>query len=144
MGLIWSQTINGPPAPPPAYAVRIKIAEAVRRSSKGAKADTATAGYASPPELAAIKRRRTNLTQNLMHYVYRLQSIEHPEQKYTGFTSDITKRLEYHNNGQSSHTSKYKPWKLINYFAFDDQQKAMAFEMYLKSGSGRAFTQKHF
>ncbi len=79
-----------------------------------------------------------------MHYVYRLQSIEQPEQRYTGYTSDITKRLEYHNKGQSPHTSKYKPWKLINYFAFEDEQKARAFEMYLKSGSGRAFTQKHF
>ncbi len=79
-----------------------------------------------------------------MFYVYRLQSIEHPEQKYTGYTSDVFTRLKCHNAGQVSHTSKYKPWKLLNYFAFLDEKKAREFELYLKSGSGRAFAQKHF
>jgi len=79
-----------------------------------------------------------------MYYVYRLQSIEHPEQQYTGFTTDIAKRLEAHNNGQVPYTSNYKPWTLINSFAFKDEKKAKAFEHYLKSGSGRAFVQKHF
>jgi predicted GIY-YIG superfamily endonuclease len=78
-----------------------------------------------------------------MHYVYIIQSIEHPEEKYTGFTSNISKRLEFHNAGQVPHTSKYKPWKLINYLAFIDEEKAREFEVYLKSGSGRAFVKKH-
>ena len=60
------------------------------------------------------------------------------------FTEDVLKRLEAHNHGQSSHTSKYKPWKLFNYFAFESEVKAKAFEKYLKSGSGRAFAKKHF
>ncbi len=79
-----------------------------------------------------------------MFYVYRLQSLAYPEEKYTGFTSDILKRLDAHNHGQVSHTSKYKPWKLLNYFTFLDENKAKEFEHYLKSGSGRAFAQKHF
>ena len=79
-----------------------------------------------------------------MHYVYQLLSIEHLNQKYTGFTSDVSKRLDVHNSGQVPHTSKYKPWKLLNYFAFSDEQKAREFEVYLKSGSGRAFAKKHF
>jgi len=79
-----------------------------------------------------------------MYYVYRLQSVESPEQTYTGYTTDIHKRLESHNNGQVPHTTKYKPWKLLNYFAFDNADKAKEFEHYLKSGSGRAFAQKHF
>jgi len=79
-----------------------------------------------------------------MYYVYRLQSIKYSEQKYTGFTSDVFRRLEAHNNGQVTHTSKYQPWKLRNFFAFTDENKAREFELYLKSGSGRAFAQKHF
>lgn len=79
-----------------------------------------------------------------MYFVYRLQSVEYPEHKYTGFTSNISNRLESHNNGQVSNTSKYKPWKMVNYFSFDDEKKAKEFEVYLKSGSGRAFAQKHF
>ncbi|OGX25153.1 MAG: excinuclease ABC subunit C [Omnitrophica WOR_2 bacterium RIFCSPHIGHO2_01_FULL_48_9] len=78
-----------------------------------------------------------------MYYVYRLESLKFPDQKYTGVTVDIVQRLESHNNGQVSHTSKYKPWKLVNYFAFSDQNRARAFEKYLKSGSGRAFAKRH-
>ena len=78
-----------------------------------------------------------------MFFVYRLQSINKPNQFYTGFTKDIPKRLEAHNNGQVPHTAKYKPWRLLNYFVFVDEKKAVAFEKYLKSGSGRAFAKKH-
>jgi hypothetical protein len=31
-----------------------------------------------------------------------------------------------------------------DYIAFSDEQRATAFEKYLKSGSGRAFAKKHF
>ena len=42
------------------------------------------------------------------------------------------------------HTAKYKPWKLELYIAFSDEKRAIAFEKYLKSGSGRAFSARHF
>ena len=79
-----------------------------------------------------------------MKYVYLLQSIPHPQQHYVGLTSDVDKRLAAHNAGQSTHTAQYRPWKIITYHAFVDEAKAAAFEKYLKSGSGRAFGQKHF
>ena len=79
-----------------------------------------------------------------MYYVYRLQSVKFPEQNYTGITTDISSRLQSHNNGQVAHTSQYKPWKIMNYFAFTDERKAKDFEVYLKPGSGRAFANKHF
>jgi putative endonuclease len=77
-----------------------------------------------------------------MKYVYLLQSISHPDQRYVGLTSDIEKRLLSHNSGQSPHTSKYKPWKLVSLLSFADETKAVAFEKYLKTGSGRAFANK--
>jgi putative endonuclease len=43
-----------------------------------------------------------------------------------------------------ANTSKYRPWRLRIYFAFSDEARALAFEKYLKSGSGRAFAKKHF
>ena len=52
-------------------------------------------------------------------------------------------RLAKHNEGGSIHTAKYKPWNLVAYFAFEDAAKATSFERYLKSGSGRAFANKH-
>jgi len=79
-----------------------------------------------------------------MYYVYLIQSIQFPEIVYVGFTKDLKKRFLCHNSGGSIHTAKYKPWKLISYFAFADEKKAIAFEKYLKSQSGRAFAKKRF
>jgi predicted GIY-YIG superfamily endonuclease len=72
-------------------------------------------------------------------YVYILQSIETPEHYYVGVTDDLRSRLQKHNAGDVSHTSKFRPWRIKTYIAFTDGERALAFEKYLKSGSGRAF-----
>ncbi|MBY0565887.1 MAG: GIY-YIG nuclease family protein [Hyphomonadaceae bacterium] len=77
-----------------------------------------------------------------MFYVYLLISEARPDQRYTGFTTDVQARLKAHNKGDSPHTSKYRPWRLVSYFAFDTEKKALEFERYLKSGSGKAFANK--
>ena len=77
-----------------------------------------------------------------MKYVYLIQSIPSPDQRYVGIASNIEKRLSAHNEGRSPHTSKYKPWKLVTYVAFSSDEKAREFEKYLKTGSGRAFAKK--
>ena len=74
-----------------------------------------------------------------MFYVYLLISIADASQRYVGFTTDLKQRVKSHNDGASVHTRKYKPLKLVSYFAFDDERRAREFEHYLKSGSGRAF-----
>lgn len=77
-----------------------------------------------------------------MYYVYILRSIEYPEQTYVGFSTDLKKRIEKHNEGGCSHTAKFKPWELIWYGAFPDKLRALDFEKYLKSHSGKAFASK--
>ena len=77
-----------------------------------------------------------------MYYVYLLKSIPNPAQIYVGFTRDLKKRLAKHNEGGCPHTSKYKPWHIEWYCAFHDKGKALKFEEYLKSHSGKAFTSK--
>ena len=77
-------------------------------------------------------------------YVYILESIEHPGHFYTGYSQNLKKRLAAHNHGQCRHTSQMRPWRIKNAIAFTDDQKARAFEKYLKSGSGRAFAVRHF
>lgn len=72
-------------------------------------------------------------------YVYILQSINHPNKFYIGSTFNLKRRFQEHNSGKAIHTSEFKPWKLITYFAFSDFAKANKFELYLKSGSGRGF-----
>jgi putative endonuclease len=73
-----------------------------------------------------------------------LQSVEFPEHYYVGMTSDLMTRFAAHNRGESSHTAKFAPWRLVTYLAFVDHAKANAFERYLKTASGRAFAKKHF
>jgi putative endonuclease len=80
--------------------------------------------------------------QVAMTYVYLLESVSFPGQWYVGHTDDLRSRLAAHNAGQSPHTAKYKPWRLVTYVAFSDEAKAIAFERYLKSPSGRAFAKK--
>ncbi len=63
---------------------------------------------------------------------------------YVGFTRNLEERLAKHNRGDVSHTSKLKPWRIQTAIAFDDMEKAYAFESYLKTHSGRAFATKHF
>ena len=77
-----------------------------------------------------------------MKYVYLLQSIPFPEKRYIGLTSNLKNRLDAHNRGQSLHTAKFKPWELVTYVAFSNESMAVAFEEYLKSGSGRAFANR--
>ena len=74
-----------------------------------------------------------------MKYVYILQSEQDAEHFYTGLTDDLDARLSRHNSGEVSHTSKHRPWRIKTYVAFTDENRALAFEKYLKSGSGRAF-----
>ena len=74
-----------------------------------------------------------------MYYVYLLKSESHPKQPYVGLTRDLQQRLKDYNEGRSPHTAKFRPWLLIAYFAFTEEKTAIAFENYLKSGSGRAF-----
>jgi len=79
-----------------------------------------------------------------MYYTYILRSLSHPEQYYTGFTSDLAARLERHNEGDVPHTAKFIPWEVEAYFAFKTETLAKQFESYLKSGSGRTFALRHF
>ena len=79
-----------------------------------------------------------------MWYVYIIRSVSSPEQEYTGATADLKQRLTDHNAGKSTHTAKYRPWEVVWYSAFLDKYKALEFEKYLKSHSGRAFAKKRF
>jgi putative endonuclease len=77
-----------------------------------------------------------------MYHVYIIKSLNSPEKIYVGRTSNLNQRLSDHNYGTTAHTAKNTPWELITYISFKDEGKALAFEKYLKSGSGRAFRDK--
>jgi len=68
-----------------------------------------------------------------MKYVYLIQSLSYPKQRYVGLTNNLKHRLAIHNQGGSPHSSKYAPWRLITSIFFNDSRCAIAFEKYLKS-----------
>ena len=76
-----------------------------------------------------------------MYTVYILKCSD--EKPYTGCTENLEERLQRHNNGYVSATENRRPIRLVTYIVFDDKYKAFRFEKYLKSGSGRAFINKH-
>jgi len=78
------------------------------------------------------------------HYVYILVSETDPDRHYTGCTMDLTARLKEHNGGGGNHTAKHGPWRIETVIRFSSARKAHAFEVYLKSGSGREFARRHF
>jgi predicted GIY-YIG superfamily endonuclease len=77
-------------------------------------------------------------------WVYVIVSTIDPERHYVGLTSNVTQRLEIHNSGGSQHTAQHRPWRLIVSLEFATEPSAVAFEKYLKTGSGRAFAKRHF
>jgi putative endonuclease len=87
----------------------------------------------------------THLSVNIeCRFVYVLVSEQAPERHYAGLTSDVARRLAIHNSGGSKHTAQHRPWRLIVSLDFATQSSAVAFEKYLKTGSGRAFAKRHF
>jgi putative endonuclease len=61
----------------------------------------------------------------------------------TGHTADVARRQAEHNAGSCIHTAKYRPWTIDVVIEFPEERRAVAFERYLKSGSGVAFAQRH-
>ena len=78
------------------------------------------------------------------HYVYILIDTTTETHYYVGSTQDLQARLAKHNAGEVPHTSKFKPWRIQTAIAFDSKEKAVVFEDYLKTGSGREFAKRHF
>ena len=78
------------------------------------------------------------------HIVYVLRSISSPQRHYVGITSDVESRLAWHNAGENVFTRDHRPWEVTVALAFSDPHVAARFARYLKSGSGRAFSKRHF
>ena len=70
------------------------------------------------------------------YYVYTLKSLR-DKKFYTGFTTDLKRRLQEHARGQVISTKNRRPLRLVHYEYFINQEDARAREVFLKSGFGR-------
>ncbi|HEV7449602.1 MAG TPA: GIY-YIG nuclease family protein [Candidatus Paceibacterota bacterium] len=78
-----------------------------------------------------------------MFYVYILESTK-DKSRYIGATSDLKNRLAEHNAGETKSNKSKAPYVIAWYGAFKTKSSAYAFEKYLKSSSGFAFSNKRF
>ena len=123
----------------------LKASLAIRRFFLLAKiSGMQRSGRRMPSIALTTEGKRQKIGEKRMFYTYILRSISQPEQRYIGSTADLKARLAKHNAGEVPHTSKFKPWKVEAYFAFETKEKATSFEAYLKTGSGHAFAKRHF
>jgi len=67
----------------------------------------------------------------MSYFTYILQS-EIDQSFYIGYTANIQKRLEDHNNGKSKYTKRKIPWKLVYLETFELKREAIIREKELK------------
>lgn len=78
-----------------------------------------------------------------MFYTYILLNSE-THRYYIGYTPDLKNRLKSHLAGSVKSTKSNLHYELEWYCAFKTAKQAVAFEKYLKTGSGIAFMKKRF
>lgn len=73
-----------------------------------------------------------------MHYVYVLRSIRDGK-FYTGYTTNLDKRLSEHNAGNVFSTKNRRPLELMYYEACRHKEDALRRERYLKTTYGKRY-----
>ena len=65
-------------------------------------------------------------------YVYMLKSLEKKPVTYVGYTKDLRKRIELHNNGKGAKFTRGRTWKLIYKEKYKSKKEAISREYYIK------------
>jgi len=79
-----------------------------------------------------------------MYYIYFLFAPKY-QRYYIGFSEDVHKRLEQHNDDKNttSFTAKFKPWELTAFFPVSDSKaEAMKVERFIKKQKSKKFNLK--
>lgn len=77
----------------------------------------------------------------MFYYVYTLES-KSQARLYVGFTDNLKKRLEEHNQGSNFSTKSFRPWRVIHYEAYMNKKDALRREKYLKTSQGARLLQR--
>ena len=68
-----------------------------------------------------------------MHYfVYMLKSLGKESVTYVGYTNDLNKRIDLHNNNKGAKFTRGRKWKLIYKEKFNSKKEAISREYYIK------------
>tara|TARA_B100001027_G_scaffold206379_1_gene169908 strand:+ start:897 stop:1145 length:249 start_codon:yes stop_codon:yes gene_type:complete len=76
----------------------------------------------------------------MSYFVYMLKSLGKESITYVGYTSDIKKRINLHNNNKGAKFTRGRKWKLIYKEKLDSKNEAISREYYIKKN--RTFRNK--
>ena len=69
----------------------------------------------------------------MIYYVYLIKTLDGFNNKsYVGYTNDLSKRIDKHNNNLGAKSTKGYKWELIYKKRFYSKNKALSFEYKLK------------
>ncbi len=102
-------------------------------SSKMQMQSSVTQGVAgsSPVQTAKLIERWAFLNLGFMYYVYIIFSERH-QIYYKGYTEQLVKRIDDHNQGKSRYTKGKGTWELVFYRTFKEKREALIYEKKLK------------
>ena len=66
------------------------------------------------------------------YFVYMLKSLGKESVTYVGYTNDLKKRINLHNNNKGAKFTRGRQWKLIYKEKFDSKKEAISREYYIK------------
>ena len=67
------------------------------------------------------------------YFVYMLKSLGKDSVTYVGYTNDLKKRINLHNNNKGAKFTKGRKWKLIYKEKFNTKNEAISREYYIKN-----------
>ena len=76
----------------------------------------------------------------MVYYVYMLKSLGKDPVTYVGYTNDLKKRINLHNNNKGAKFTKGRKWKLIYKEKLNSKKEAISREYYIKKN--RTFRNK--
>ena len=66
------------------------------------------------------------------YFVYMLKSLGKESVTYVGYTNNLKKRINLHNNNKGAKFTRGRKWKLIYKEKFDSKKEAISREYYIK------------
>jgi len=82
------------------------------------------------------------MTEAILYFVYVLQNSE--GRLYIGFTTDLQRRVQQHQEDKGGWTSGRGPWELVYYESYDNRSEAMRRERNLKRGKTNQELRRRF
>ena len=68
----------------------------------------------------------------MYYFVYMLKSLGKESVTYVGYTNDLNKRIDLHNNNKGAKFTRGRKWKLIYKEKFNSKKEAISREYYIK------------